>query len=81
VSATLDQRLRVEAVFAVHGDDEDSAYAALTELIDRLNQVANLPECECDLHISVQRGPAHSLARDGLPATADPVSGVEAARL
>lgn len=55
MSATLAGCLRVEAVFTVHGDDEAAAYAALTELIDRLNQVANLPECECDLDISVEQ--------------------------
>jgi hypothetical protein len=52
-------RLRVQAVFAVRGDDEERAYAVAAELIDRLNAVANLPECECDVDISVERAPAH----------------------
>ena len=56
-----DPRLRVQAVFAVRGEDEERAYAMATELIDRLNAVANLPECECDLDISVER--AHALAQ------------------
>jgi hypothetical protein len=59
VSVTAAQpRLRVQAVFAVRGDEEEQAYAVATELIDRLNAVANLPECECDLDISVERVPA-----------------------
>ncbi len=53
--------LRVQAVFAVRGEDEDRAYAIATELIDKLNAVANLPECECDLDISVER--AHALSQ------------------
>ncbi len=53
-------QLRVQAIFAVRGDDEERAYAIATELIDRLNAVANLPECECDLDISVERAPALS---------------------
>jgi hypothetical protein len=56
--AATDLRLRVQAVFAVRGEDEEQAYAVATELIDRLNAVANLPECECDLDISVERAPA-----------------------
>jgi hypothetical protein len=59
VSVTAaEPRLRVQAVFAVRGEDEEQAYAVATELIDRLNAVANLPECECDLDISVERVPA-----------------------
>jgi hypothetical protein len=60
VSVTAaEPRLRVQAVFAVRGDDEERAYAVAAELIDRLNAVANLPECECDVDISVERVPAH----------------------
>lgn len=55
-------RLRVQAVFAVRGENEEQAYAVAAELIDRLNAVANLPECECDLDISVERAPAHGQA-------------------
>ena len=63
----LDERLCVQAIFSVHGDDDEGAYAALTELIDRLNQVANLPECECDLDISVERGAGHDLPPSDMP--------------
>jgi hypothetical protein len=60
VSVTAaDPTLRVQAVFAVRGEDEEHAYAIAAELIDRLNAVANLPECECDVDISVERTPAH----------------------
>jgi hypothetical protein len=53
----------VTAVFAVHGPDDDAAYAVVAELIDRLNALANLPECESDLDITVQRSGAS--AQDG----------------
>jgi hypothetical protein len=59
VSVTAaEPRLRVQAVFSVRGEDEEQAYAVVAELIDRLNAVANLPECECDVDISVERAPA-----------------------
>jgi hypothetical protein len=60
VSLTVaEPRLRVQAVFAVRGDDEQRAYTIATELIDRLNALANLPECECDLDISLERVQVH----------------------
>ena len=57
-ATTTDPALRVQAVFAVHGGDDERAYAVVAELIDRLNAIANLPECECDVDISVERAPA-----------------------
>ncbi len=63
MSTTPELSMNVTATFSVHGDDEDHAYAVVAELIDQLNAVANLPECECDLDISVERTHAH--AQDG----------------
>lgn len=45
--------LRVEAVF--HVRDEPQAETVAAKMVDRAHEIANLPECECDLDISVQR--------------------------
>jgi hypothetical protein len=57
-TSAADPRLRLQAIFSVHGDDE-RAYAIASELIDRLSVLANLPECECDVDISLERAPSH----------------------
>jgi hypothetical protein len=57
-AGATDPRLRLQAIFSVHGDDAQ-AYATATELIDRLSVLANLPECECDVDISLERAPSH----------------------
>jgi hypothetical protein len=44
-------RLRVEAVF--HGVDEDHAQTIAAELIDRAHELANLPDRQCDVDVSV----------------------------
>ncbi|MDE3070816.1 MAG: hypothetical protein KGJ43_08825 [Acidobacteriota bacterium] len=46
-------RLELHAHFSIQREGDQGAYDALMELIDRLNQVANLPQCEADLRISV----------------------------
>jgi hypothetical protein len=55
-----DLGVTVTAVFSVGGEDEDQAYAVVAELIDQLNAVANMPQCECDLDVSVERTHAHA---------------------
>jgi hypothetical protein len=57
-----DPQLRLQAIFSVHGDDEQ-AFATATELIDRLSVLANLPECSCDVDISLQRAPSPGQGR------------------
>jgi hypothetical protein len=52
-------RLSLHAIFSVQGDDEERAYATAARLIDRLSALANLPECECDVDISVERLSSH----------------------
>ena len=44
--------LRVEAVFRVA--DEQHAQTVAAKLIDRVHEIANLPECECDVDVNVQ---------------------------
>jgi hypothetical protein len=44
--------LRVEAVF--RDLDEPQVQVLAAEMIDRAHQLANQPECECDVDVSVQ---------------------------
>jgi hypothetical protein len=46
--------LRVEAVFRELGEHQLEAVAAA--MIDRAHELANRPECECDVDVSVERG-------------------------
>jgi hypothetical protein len=63
--------LRVETVF--HVTDESQGQAVAAKLIDRAHELANSPECECDVDVSVEwvqpGSPGH---RGGLPAGAAP---------
>lgn len=45
--------LRVEAVF--HDVDERQAETIAAELIGRAHELANLPECACDVDVNVRR--------------------------
>ena len=45
-------RLRLEAVF--HGVEESHAQTIAAELIDRAHELANLPDCQCDVDVSVE---------------------------
>jgi hypothetical protein len=44
--------LRVETVF--HVADEAQGQAVAAKLIDRIHELANSPECECDVDVSVE---------------------------
>jgi hypothetical protein len=46
--------LRVEAVFRDLAERHMETIAAA--MIDRAHELANLPECECDVDVSVQSG-------------------------
>jgi hypothetical protein len=46
------QAVRVQVVFHVTGERQAQAVAA--KMIDRAHEIANLPECECDLDVSVE---------------------------
>lgn len=45
--------VRVQAVF--HVADDRQAQAVATKMIDRAHEIANLPECECDVDVSIER--------------------------
>jgi hypothetical protein len=44
--------LRVETIFRV--TDEQHGQAVAAKLIDRAHEIANLPECECDVDVCVE---------------------------
>jgi hypothetical protein len=66
--------LRVEAVFRDLAEQHMETIAAA--MIDRAHELANLPECECDVDVSVQSGlpgpPARPDRTGGLPASGSP---------
>jgi hypothetical protein len=55
---TPEGRLRVEAVF--QGVDERHAHTIAAEMIDRAHELANLPDCQCDVDVSVEETSADS---------------------
>ncbi len=57
--------LRIQTIF--HGLDEQQAQAVAAKLIDRAHELANQPESECDVDVSVQLAPA-STGADASPA-------------
>ncbi len=46
---------RCELVAEVRGVDDEHGEALAAEIVERLHEAANRPECECDLDVSVQR--------------------------
>jgi hypothetical protein len=52
VELGADRMLRVETVFRVA--DELHGQTVAAKLIDRVHEIANLPECECDVDVSVE---------------------------
>jgi hypothetical protein len=64
----LERVLRVRTTF--HVADEAQGQAVAAKLIDRAHELANSPECECDLDVSVEWAePEDLLATDpgGVP--------------
>jgi hypothetical protein len=47
--------VRVQAVF--HVTDDRQAQAVAAKMVDRAHEIANLPECECDVDVSIERTP------------------------
>ena len=45
--------VRVQAVF--HVSSEEQAQAVAAKMVDRAHEIANLPECECDVDVSIER--------------------------
>jgi tripeptide aminopeptidase len=57
---------RCSVVAEVRSLNEARAEATVTEVVDRMHEAANLPECECDVDIAVQRTfPGFHLAATG----------------
>jgi tripeptide aminopeptidase len=46
---------RCALVAEVRSFDDAAAEAVVAEVVDRLHEAANLPECDCDVDVSVQR--------------------------
>lgn len=44
--------VRVQAIFHVSEDQQEQTVVA--KMIDRAHEIANLPECECDVDVSVE---------------------------
>jgi hypothetical protein len=57
--------LRVQAVFRVTGDQQAQQVAA--RMIDRAHEIANLPECECDVDVSVELTQPERTEGPGVP--------------
>jgi tripeptide aminopeptidase len=55
--------------------DDQRAEAVVAEIVDRLHEAANLPDCDCDVDISVQR----TFSGYNLPVTSRPVRVAEQA--
>jgi hypothetical protein len=51
-AAAPGRRLRVEAVF--QGVEEQHVQRIAAEMIDRAHELANLPDCQCDVDVSVE---------------------------
>ena len=47
--------MRVQVTF--HAADERQAQTVAAKLIDSAHEIANLPECECDVDVSVETSP------------------------
>ncbi len=66
-------RLRVEAVF--QGVEEGHAQRIAAELIDRAHELANRPDCQCDVDVSVEETVADDdIERSTRPAHTHPLA-------
>ncbi len=62
--------LRVEAVFRVADELHGQTIAA--RMIDRVHEIANLPECECDVDVNVMGRAGGSDDLNSVPLLASP---------
>ena len=56
----------VHVQVSFHATDERQAQTVAAKLIDSAHEIANLPECECDVDVSVETS-----SLEGLPASQD----------
>jgi tripeptide aminopeptidase len=66
---------RCSLLAEVRGIDDERAEATVAEVVDRVHEAANLPDCDCDVELSVQR----TCSGYRLPTTAPAVRAAEAA--
>lgn len=66
---------RCTVVAEVRGLDDEHAEEVVAELVDRVHEAANLPECDCDVDVSVER----TCSGYRLPGSAPAVQVAEAA--
>ncbi|HEY5285530.1 MAG TPA: hypothetical protein VIJ50_00320 [Solirubrobacteraceae bacterium] len=65
----------VHVQVSFHAADERQAQTVAAKLIDSAHEIANLPECECDVDVSVEAStlePPASEAAGGAPPHAHP---------
>jgi hypothetical protein len=55
-----------------HAADERQAQTVTAKLIDSAHEIANLPECECDVDVSVETSSIQDSLLQGSPASEDP---------
>jgi hypothetical protein len=59
-SIPLTRPVCVQAIFHVSTDEQ--AQAVASRMVDRAHEIANLPECECDVDVSIERTRADDAA-------------------
>lgn len=59
----------VHVQVSFHAADERQAQTVAAKLIDSAHEIANLPECECDVDVSVETSPLQG--SPGSPASED----------
>ncbi|HEY1689030.1 MAG TPA: hypothetical protein VGF95_09235 [Solirubrobacteraceae bacterium] len=52
-SASKQASARVQAVFELRGESRERVAAAAGEIVHALQQIAALPDCDCDLDVSL----------------------------
>jgi hypothetical protein len=61
----------VHVQVSFHAADERQAQTVATKLIDSAHEIANLPECECDVDVSVEASPLPGSLLQGSPPSED----------
>jgi hypothetical protein len=61
----------VHVQVSFHAADERQAQTVAARLIDSAHEIANLPECECDVDVSVETSPLQGSLLQGSQASED----------
>jgi hypothetical protein len=65
--------VRVQAIF--HVSSEAQAQTVAARMVDRAHEIANLPECECDVDVTIERTGPDAIdvsAGDAVPQASPP---------